>query len=54
MDCDGFVYFKAQIKLFHEESTPHVFDEEVDILLDFLIIQKEKHLKKVLNVLLNC
>lgn len=46
MGCDGFVDFKAQLKLFHEGSTPPVVDDEIDVLLDFLIIQKEKLLKK--------
>jgi Transcriptional regulators len=46
MGCDGFVDFKAQLKLFHEGSTPPVVDDEIDVLLDFFNYTKGETFKK--------
>ncbi len=45
--------FKAQLKLFHEESTPPVFDEEVDALLDFFNYTKGETFTKSIERFVN-
>ncbi|WRK52317.1 hypothetical protein SD457_18090 [Coprobacillaceae bacterium CR2/5/TPMF4] len=53
LDCQGFVEFKTKLKLFNEGLLLPDIDDEIDVILEFLIMLEVKTLKKILLNLSN-
>ena len=47
LDCDGFVEFKIELKRFNEINKMPEIDDEITMLIKFLIILREKNLMSI-------